>query len=184
MIVVGVAGHRILADLDRIREGINRAIRRVEQRYPGHDIAVMSALAEGADRLVAEAILVRTDSRLTAVLPRPAADYVADFTSEDSRLEFERLLSLAEEVVVMAPGATRDESYELAAHYVLDHSDVLVAIWDGRSAQGRGGTAETVARARQAALPIAWIKAGNRMPGTMDPTTLGAAQGRVVFENL
>lgn len=184
MIMIGVAGHRVLADLDKIREGIDRAIRRVEQLHPGRELGVMSALAEGADRLVAEAILARADSWLIAVLPLPAEEYATDFTSADSRSGFERLLSRADEVIVMKPRATRDESYESAAHYVVGHCDILVAIWDGKNAQGRGGTAETIARARHLEIPIAWIRAGNRIPGTMEATTLEAAQGRVVFENL
>ena len=184
MIVVGVAGHRVLADVERIRKGIDRAIRRIDQMHPGRALAVMSALAEGSDRLVADAILARADSSLTAVIPIPTEDYVTDFASAESIAEFERLLSRAGEVVVMQSRPTRDESYETAARYIVDHCDVLIAIWDGKNAQGRGGTAATIARARQLELPIAWIKAGNRLPGTMDPTTLGAEQGSVVFENV
>ncbi len=184
MIVVGVAGHRVLADLGLIRKGIDRAIRRIEQLHPGQELGVMSALAEGADRLVADAILARADSSLTAVIPLPAQEYATDFTSAESRAEFERLLSRAADVVVMDSRATREESYETAANYIVDQCDVLIAIWDGKHAQGRGGTAATIARARHLQTPTAWIKAGNRVPGTMDSTTLGSAQGSVIFENL
>jgi hypothetical protein len=43
---------------------------------------------------------------------------------------------------------SRTEAYEQAGRYVVEHSDVLVAVWDGLSASGRGGTAEIVAWAR------------------------------------
>lgn len=184
MIVVGVAGHRVLADVEVIRKGIDRAIRRICQMHPGQALGVMSALAEGSDRLVVDAILARADSSLTAVIPVPAEDYATDFASAESTAEFKHFLSRAAEVVVMQPRPTRDESYETAARYIVDHCDVFIAIWDGKNAQGRGGTAETIARARQLQIPIAWIKAGNRSPGTMDPTTLGPEQGSVVFENV
>ena len=53
-----------------------------------------------------------------------------------------------------------------------------------RAHEGQGGTGEVVAQARARGKPIAWIHAGNRKPGTMEPTSLGADQGRVTYENL
>ena len=38
-----------------------------------------------------------------------------------------------------------DRAYEQAGRYVVEHSDALIAVWDGLPAQGRGGTAEIVA---------------------------------------
>jgi hypothetical protein len=71
---------------------------------------------------------------------------------------------------------------ESAGLYVLVHCDVLLAVWDGRGAQGRGGTGGIVAEARRRGLPLAWVHAGNRVLGTARPTSLGAEQGRVSFE--
>lgn len=67
---------------------------------------------------------------------------------------------------------------------MLDHCDVLVTIWDGQELQGQGGTGGTVTAARRRGLPIAWVHAGNRKPGTEEPTSLGEEQGTVTFENL
>jgi hypothetical protein len=67
---------------------------------------------------------------------------------------------------------------------MLDAVDVLVAIWDGGDAHGDGGTADVVTGARARNMPLAWVHAGNRVPGTMEATSLGAEQGRVTFENL
>jgi uncharacterized lipoprotein YddW (UPF0748 family) len=80
--------------------------------------------------------------------------------------------------------ATREEAYAAANERLLDEVDVLVAVWDGKDAQGQGGTAQVVARARARNLPLAWIHAGNRKPDTMEATSLGAEQGKVTFENL
>ena len=76
------------------------------------------------------------------------------------------------------------EDLEAANERLLGGVDVLVAIWDGKGAQGQAGTAQVVARARALRLPIAWVHAGNRKPGTMQPTSLGADHGRVTYENL
>ena len=184
MIRVGVTGHRILAEPEKIDEAVGQALRQIEQKFPGEPITVVSALAEGADRIVARHVLSRDDAGLIVPLPLAPSDYLSDFHSEDSRAEFLRLLNRADQVDEMSSAPTREQAYEAAGEYVLNNSDVLIAIWDGGNAQGKGGTGEIVARARERGLPIAWIHAGNREPGTQRPTSLGDEQGVVTFENI
>jgi len=181
--IIGVTGHRILAEIEKIEAGIERAIERIEKTFPRHPLICLSALAEGADTIVAKKVMARSLARLTAILPLPENDYITDFCSRESREEFLRLLNQSIEVIRLPALASRDEAYEAAGVYVLDHSDALIAVWDGQDAQGQGGTGEIVARARLRHLPIAWVKAGNRKPGTEEPTSLGEDQGKVVFEN-
>ena len=92
------------------------------------------------------------------------------------------MLKRAAEVLEVAPQAGRDGAYEAAGRAVLDRSDALIAVWDGREAQGRGGTGGVVAEARRRGLPVAWIRAGNRRPEALEPVSLGARQGAVTFE--
>jgi hypothetical protein len=80
--------------------------------------------------------------------------------------------------------ADHDEAFAAASERMLDGIDVLIAVWDGAAAQGSAGTADVVARARARYMPLAWIHAGNRVPGTMEATTLGPDQGRVTYEGL
>ena len=181
---IGVTGHRILADLEKIDAGVEIALRHIESAFPGEPLTVISALAEGADRIVARHVLARPDAGLTVPLPLAKSDYLADFQSEDSRADFLSLLQRADHLEEMPSAATREQGYEAAGEYVLNNSEVLIAIWDGRNAQGQGGTGEIVARARQRGLPIAWVHAGNREPATNRPTSLGDEQGRVTFENI
>ena len=181
---IGVTGHRVLAETERVEAGIEAAIARIEASHPGRPLVVVSALAEGADRLVAGAVLKRPSSRLRAVLPLLMSDYLDDFAALESKEEFLRLLARADEITELPPQASRDEAYAAANVRLLEGIDVLVAVWDGRGAQGQAGTAEVVARARVRGLPIAWVHAGNRNPGTMEPTSLGTDQGHVTYENL
>jgi hypothetical protein len=183
VIALGVAGHRILAEPGKIRTAVRRGLDQIEETFPGHTLTVLSALAEGADRLVAKEVLARSGSMLVAVLPVTQTDYLEDFDSAASKAEFLELIGKAHEVIVLPPAASRDRAYESAGNYVVEHCDVLMAVWDGRDAQGQGGTGGTVADARRKRIPIVWIKAGNRKAGTMQPTSLGAAQGEVQFEN-
>lgn len=181
MATIGITGHRFLAERDKLAAGLEQVTARLEADHPG-PWTVVSALAEGADRFVAHRLLARPGSTLVAVLPLPVAEYVADFDSEPSRQEFDDLLARAREVVVVAAQADRDRAYEEAGLAALDRSDVLIAVWDGQGAQGRGGTGGIVATARSRGLPVAWVHAGNRRPGTEEPTSLGAEQGTVTFE--
>ena len=180
--MIGVTGNRILADPDRISFGIAEAIDRIVEAFPGGSMRIVSCLAEGADRLVAHQMQRYPDSQLTAVLPLPQSDYMTDFSTTQSKREFLGLLDRADKLVELPMSRPREQAYETAGRYVLDHCDVLVAIWDGSHAQGRGGTGDVVSEARKRGLPIAWVQAGNRKLGTKEPTTLGEEQGKVNFE--
>jgi hypothetical protein len=183
MVAIGVTGHRILTELDKVKAGVEEALCRIEQAFPGQPWTVLSALAEGADRVVVQRVLARCQARLVVVLPLATGDYLADFATLASRQAFLTLLDQAAEVIELSVASTRDAAYEAAGQYVLDHCEVLLAIWDGQGAQGQGGTGAIVAQARQRGLPLAWVHAGNRRPGTMEPTSLGIEQGRVTLEN-
>ena len=184
MVRIGVTGHRVLAELEKIEAGVQEALRRIELSFPGEPLTLISSLAEGADRIVARLVLDREGSRLIVPLPLASPDYLDDFKSQESQEEFQRLLQLAGVVEVMPATATRNEAYEAAGNYVLNNSDVLITIWDGAHSQGQGGTGDIVTRARERSLPLAWVHAGNRKPGTQIPTSLGGEQGRVTFENI
>jgi hypothetical protein len=191
---IGVTGHRALADVPLVGAGIEKALARIEGSHPGRALIVVSALAQGADQLVTEAVLRRPDARLEAVLPLPRFDLLADFTTPESKEQFLRFLARADFVTELpakagatgakAAGAARDAAYAAANKRVLDSVDILIAVWDGGDAHGDGGTADVVARARARNLPLAWVHAGNRLPGTMEAMSLGSEQGRVTYENL
>ena len=41
-----------------------------------------------------------------------------------------------------------------AGRYVVDHCDVLIALWDGKPSRGKGGTAEIIEYARKRGRPL------------------------------
>jgi hypothetical protein len=182
MVAIGATGHRFLVEMDKLTTGVDAALRRIEEAFPGQSLTVISPLAEGADRLVVRRALTRPGTRLIVPLPLPESDYMADFGTAESREEFLTLLDRADQVLVLSPAPTRPEAYMAAGRCVVDLCDVLVALWDGREAQGSAGTAEIVAEARRRGLPLVWVHAGNRVPGTEEPTSLGEKQGKVTFE--
>jgi hypothetical protein len=59
----------------------------------------------------------------------------------------------------MPATTTRDTGYALQGRWVVDHSDVLVAVWDGDRSRGKGATAEIVAYAAYRAVLLLWVRA-------------------------
>ncbi len=179
-----MTGHRFVADVKRVRVGIDEALDRIERAWGRRILLVVSPLAEGADCLAAERVLARPGGRLVVPLPLPRDDYLSDFTSEASRRKFLDLLARADRIVQLPPAATRPAAYEAVGQYVLEHCDVLLAVWDGQEVQGEGGTGQIVARGRAMGKPLVIVRAGNRVPGTRVATSLGEEQGRVLVEGL
>ena len=185
MIRIGVTGHRFLAEIYKLQAGIDQVLTLIAKAYPDKTWSVVSALAEGADRLVVQRVLLaRPDTRLIVPLPLPVSDYTQDFTSELSRMEFQELMARAAEVIPPPEVTSRNEGYWLAGKTMLERIDVLIALWDGKVAQGQGGTGKMVTVARQRELPIAWVKCGNRRPGTNEALSLGEQQGQVKLERV
>ena len=160
---VGVIGHRRIVDRARLRALIDE----VFDELGDSELAVWSSLAEGADRIGAEAALDR-DVPLHAVLPMPAEDYERDFP--DTAGAFHDLLARATTVRVVELAANRNEAYLEAGLQVLASTDVLLVAWNGEAAAGKGGTADVVDQARRCDHPMVWIRAANgkdhpAMPG-------------------
>jgi hypothetical protein len=180
---IGVTGHRTLQDEQRVAEDIAGALRRIravfaQRAFTPLRFTIFSALAEGADRLaVHEAFAVLGEEvRVEAVLPRDAGDYMADFGSAASKREFEELLARAS-AREMPAAVSATEGYERAGRYVVDQSDILLAVWDGQPARGRAGTAEVVAYARSRGRPVVLVKTGLQRERPTDATAPGAPPG-------
>ena len=155
---VGITGHRAIpAAADRlVRAGLVAALTAVGNptREP---LEVLSSLAVGADQMFAEVALAQ-GARLTAVLP--SADYERTFAANELPF-FQQLLDRAHCRVVLDHAKVCDEAYYEAGTYIADHSDLVLAVWDGRPARGHGGTAEIVDYARRRGTPVSVIwKAG------------------------
>ncbi len=64
--------------------------------------------------------------------------------SVPARDELMRLLSLSSVETIIDDANSAEEAFELAGRTVVERSDVLIAVWDGREAKGRGGTQHIV----------------------------------------
>ena len=135
----------------------------------------MSALADGADTIAAKAAL-GLGYALDAPLPFAEAEYENDFSSDavDGHTPLQDFRALVEKArsVLQLPGRRRttadtkeqgdlkeNRAYEAVGLTVLSQADILLAVWDGKLSRGRGGTAEMVAEAARAGIPIVLIDA-------------------------
>jgi hypothetical protein len=165
---VGVTGHRRLADPDSLRPRIVEVAEQVERENPGKQLVVVSPLAEGADRLVADILLKRDPTAsLEVVLPFEYSQYLKDFSKAESRDHFQELYDRASAVIYpvrlgQSPASEPPEDgYARCGAEVVRRSDVMIAIWDGKPAAGKGGTGDIVELARRSGKPLVWLKPGD-----------------------
>jgi hypothetical protein len=183
-LTIGVTGHRTLPDAGQAAAGVDRALRTLQDAYPGWQLCILSPLAEGADRLVVQLATRKYGAHYVAPLPLALEDYMQDFSSESSRREFLTLLAQASEVVMLPSQPSREEAYRATGHYILSHCDALIAVWDGQSARGQGGTAEIIAEARERRLPLAWVHVDVAPVGNENSAAFEIDRGAVSYERV
>ncbi|GAA4341599.1 hypothetical protein [Microbacterium rhizosphaerae] len=161
---IGIVGHRWLEDDDVTRGAVAAAVDDLWQRRSNSATAntsvgltVVSALAEGADRIAAAAAVDR-GARLEVVLPLPSADYEKDFQTPESLARYRELLADAASVTALPIRDDRDAAYLEGGMRVVERCDAVIAIWDGEPARGTGGTAEIVAYADAIGRPVRWLR--------------------------
>jgi hypothetical protein len=121
----------------------------------------LSPLARGSDRLGAwEALELGYDMHVP--MPFQQHDYELDFDTPDDLDEFHKLFP-SDGDKWLALDADREldsnRAYEAVGRYVVRHCDLLIAIWDGTPAAGRGGTADIVRFAAAIGVPVCWLHA-------------------------
>jgi len=141
----------------------------------------VSALADGADQIAAEAALEMGYS-LQAVLPFARDDYRRDFTRPEAATRFDILIGKADRILELPGARAREpEGYMMAGRATVAHCDVLIAVWDGLPARGRGGTAEVVQLAIKRGSPVIHLP----VDGTTPPQIVWSAfDPMVVTEGL
>ena len=152
MMRIGITGHQRLsspADWRWVEETISELL----SSMPG-EIIGFTSLAVGADQLFVEIILKR-GALFTVIVP--LADYELKFAEGSDRDSYNRLLSQASTVEVLQSAGSNREAYFKAGKQVVNRSELLIAVWDGKPAAGLGGTADVVEYARQCGKPIAHL---------------------------
>ncbi|MFJ1794651.1 hypothetical protein [Kitasatospora griseola] len=145
MPVIAVTGHMDLTPTTA--RAVRAALDALLAPYPAGELTGVSCLAPGADTLFADAVLAR-GGRLVAVLPGPSC------SGPGAGADFARLRAAADRVLVLPATVLDDAAYVAANVELLSLADELVAVWDGGPGNGPGGTADMVAVARAAGVPV------------------------------
>lgn len=158
---IAITGHRMLTNLNATARAVEDAIDLILRALPATEqgncrLVAVSALADGADRIVAHHILARRGSRLEVILPLPKLEYMNDF-SDRSCADFELLMAKASWTTTVPRQPTREKAYYASGQAVVDRANVTIAIWDGHETSRVGGTAEVVKYIRQTKRPLVWV---------------------------
>jgi hypothetical protein len=149
---IGITGHRTLeagGAWDWVRREITAELSRLKEPLTG-----VSSLAAGADQIFAEAVQ-QCGGSLVAVIP--FEDYERTFGDPVDLARYQRLSAQALTVEKLRAGLGEEEAYLEAGARVVNLSERLIAVWDGREARGVGGTAEIVDIALQLRIPVIHI---------------------------
>lgn len=178
---VGVTGHRVVEEhvKNRLQKVLHEVLREVQTSASnvyeskrsffssldggaGIKTRVISSLAEGVDRMVAKAALEQ-GYELQTPLPFRQDRYERTFEEgAEALLEFRELLQ--QSTSIFCTDFEEQESskaYEDASSLMLCHSDVLIAVWNGKPNKYIAGTYPTIREALRMHVPVICISSEN-----------------------
>lgn len=108
---------------------------------------LITGMALGFDQIAAEVAKDRDDVRFVAAVPfkdQPSRwPYI-------SRHHYFQLLDAADEIDIVCEGEYEPQKMQVRNEWMVDHADVIVALWDGTP----GGTRNCLAYAAKQAKPV------------------------------
>lgn len=196
---IGVTGHRTLHDIPALSSSLSDFLNTGYLKAFTPEalqtlttttntpvaFSIISPLAEGADRLVADVVL-KHGGILEALLPMPVEEYEKDFETVESKHEFRELLTRSHQVTVTDCGilpddsSYRQKSYLRVGEETVSRCDILIALWDGEPARGVGGTADIVALALKQNKPVFIVSTSQ--PGKVELLNGGTLQVKFISE--
>jgi len=137
-LTIGVTGHRdLLADeIPALKEKVQDFFLQLKSDYPDLDLQLMTPLAEGSDRLVAD-VASEMGIKLIVPLPMPQTEYEQDFSSRDAveafrdSLDSARVIHLRTLPEAQGRAVTtedRDRQYAQLGVFISNHSQILLAL--------------------------------------------------------
>ena len=146
---IGISGHQARPGIDWVWTG-DKITKVLQQHAPVSQ--AFSCLAVGSDQVFALQAL-SLGIPVTAVIPLPS--YASYFKDEDLAA-YKALLARCE-VVALPCNGDAQQAFLNAGIYVANNSEILIAVWDGRPAEGRGGTADIVDYCISQGLKVIYI---------------------------
>jgi hypothetical protein len=170
---IATTGHRFISVDVRLSASIRSVLDRIIQEHANSELHLLCALAEGSDQLVAKIALSYPGIKLIVPLPLSEEEYLMGFASDIGRESFYELMPSAEKVFTLPEQVDHPTAYESLGNYMLDHCEVLLALWNGQYSLRKGGTGEVVKKALKKEKIIYWIYTSN---GNKDREVRGVLQ--------
>lgn len=145
---VGITGHQQLAESE-FWEWVEVALNK-ELDALAVPVTAVSSLAIGADQLFAS-LVVRRGGQLHVVLP--FSNYERTFSEENQEI-YRQILNKATSVEVLQTLGTDEDAYLAAGRRIVELADLMIAVWDGQPAKGKGGTGDIVSYAGERGVPL------------------------------
>ncbi len=139
---IGITGHQRLphdGDWIWVKDEMNKIIKELPAKVTG-----VTSLAAGADQLFADLIL-KNDGMIYIVVPFEG--YEESFEKLEDRNRYHDMRGLGMKIEVLPKKTSDEESYLAAGQKVVELSNAMIAVWNGKPAAGLGGTADIVAYA-------------------------------------
>ena len=152
--VIGVTGHRDLraTDTPALEATVRDSLLRLQSHMPNTPLVVLSALAPGADQLVAR-VATELGLEIAAVRAMPVeacfedmpkgsqTAFVEGYNTAYIQIDLPCAPTLAE---LKGSADLRRGQYEVLARFLASHCQTLIALWDGEDSDRLGGTARVV----------------------------------------
>lgn len=170
--IVGITGHR---NIDRNDQKLKSVlVEELKKLFDAHDeIMLLSPLAEGSDRLFVDTALdigAEKIQKLRVMMPFEKKVYLDDFVTDESKEEFlamtpeegsKQYRGVDVEILTVPCQESKEDAYLKSGQWTAKNSDILIAIWDGKPGNGKGGTADIFDYAKEKKKKIIWINPNN-----------------------
>jgi hypothetical protein len=144
---IGISGHINIKPETRVEVAA-----RITEELGKHAAPIRgyTSLAEGSDQVFAWAVLA-VGGDLVFVNP---CEEIESTIPKASLPAFRAARDLAVEQVTMPYVEPSEDAYLAAGEYIDDAVDVLIVVYDGKGAHGKGGTGDIVERRRAAGRDV------------------------------
>jgi 8-oxo-dGTP pyrophosphatase MutT (NUDIX family) len=154
---IGASGHRDLGDpiaQHYAAHCVRELFTSYAEQYP--NLVLIAPLAIGADQLFVQTAL---DLNIPVEAVIPSEDYETHYAPGAERATYQRLLQHCRRLHLQPFSTHTDDAYLAAGQWIVDQSDIVLLIWNGQPAKGRGGTADIAAHAWRTGRPFVQINA-------------------------
>ncbi len=156
---VGFSGHQDLGN-EATRAFVAQSLRellityREQAQACNQELLIYTAVALGADQLC---ITTALELAIAVEAVIPCAEYEAIFTGAVALRAYHELLARCRQIHTLPAQHCSDEAFLEAGQWIVEHADLLLLVWNGYPAGGKGGTADVASYARSLRRPFLHI---------------------------